>query len=158
MCTSSCILTCASALHLQVGTPSAHSTATGGKYTPDSAINQPALYQVLQQTDAKIGHAAFGSSHGYVVPPRIVPPPSPPTNGAGGGKRGVGSKGGDGGVAMALDPAELEYLDEAALKARYESLRAVEREENAPQDVCDIIEAQERKRKRKLEAPLGDMQ
>ena len=133
--------------------------------TPDSAINQPALYQVLQQTDAKIGHAAFGSSHGYVVPPRNVHPPPPPTSGAGagagagGGKRGgVGSKGGDGGVAMALDPAELEYLDEAALKARYESLRAVEREENAPQDVCDIIEAQERKRKRKLEAPLGDMQ
>ena len=67
----------------------------------------------------------------------------------GGAKRKGAS--GAGGVEMALDPSELEHLDEAALKARYERMQAAQREASAPEDVSDIIEEQERKRKRKLE-------
>ena len=127
-----------------VGTPSAHSTATGLD-TPDGSEAAPQLYQILQQTDARVGSSAFGSSHGYVVPP----PPSVGAPSASGGKRKAG---GEGGVELALDPSELGQLDEAALKARYEQLRKAERDANAPEDVSDIIEEQERKRKRKLDA------
>eukprot|EP00962_Isochrysis_galbana_P010477 scaffold2889_cov180-Isochrysis_galbana.AAC.2 len=56
------------------------------------------------------------------------------------------------GVALALDPSELERLDEATLKARYEEQRRAEMAASAPEDVSDIIEEQERKRKRKQDA------
>jgi len=130
-----------------VGTPSA--VSTGGLDTPESLGGNPQLYQVLEQTSSKVGGSAFGSSHGYVVPP-------PPSGGIGsqGGtnkeKRGRGVTGG--GVDLALDPAELENLDEGALKARYDQLRKAESDANAPEDVSDIIAEQERKRKRKQDA------
>ena len=60
--------------------------------------------------------------------------------------RGMGSQG----VALALDPSELESLDEASLKARYEEQRRAEMAASAPEDVSDIIEEQERKRKRMI--------
>ena len=128
-----------------MGTPSA--TSASGVDTPESTAAAPALFQVLQQTDAKIGSAAFGSSHTYVVPPTTTA--AAPAAAA--GKR-TGRGGADGGVALALDPAELEKLDEGALRARYESLRAAEKQENAAEDVSDIIAEHERKRKRKLDA------
>ena len=131
-----------------LGTPSALSTATGLD-TPESVQNETpkALYQVLEQTSAKVGGAAFGSSHGYVVPP--PPPAGGPT---GGGKAKAGPPGvGGGGVDGALDPSELEHLDEKALKARYEQQRQADRAASAPEDVSDIIEEQERKRRRKEE-------
>jgi len=56
------------------------------------------------------------------------------------------------GVALALDPSELERLDEATLKARYEEQRRAELAASAPEDVSDIIEEQERKRRRRQEA------
>ena len=52
---------------------------------------------------------------------------------------------------MALDPNELDNLDAGALKAKYE-LRKAEQDANAPEDVSDIIEEQERKRRKKLDA------
>ena len=138
-----------------LGTPSAFSE---GLDTPGATGAGPApqLYQVLQQTESRIGSSAFGSTHGY-----IVPPPPPPgigtgpaaanrTGGGGGAGRRVG-KGSDG-VELALDPSDLEKLDEGALRARYEQQRQAERKESAPEDMSDIIEEQERKRKRKLES------
>ena len=128
-------------------TPSAAST--GGLDTPDNpSVNgggtAPQLFQVLEQTSAKVGGAAFGSSHAYVVPP-----PPPAGVGTAGGSNRVRGAPGSSGVEMALDPAELEHLDEGALKARYDALRKAESEANAPEDVSDIIAEQERKRKRK---------
>jgi len=117
-------------------TPSGQSTTTGIN-TPDSVGGPPPpqqLYQVLEQQSSKVGGSAFGSSHTYSVPKA-------------GGKAVA-----KGGVEVALDPAELERLDEGALKAKYNELRAAEAEANAPEDVSDIIEEQERKRRRKLEA------
>ena len=112
--------------------------AVMGVDTPDSVGGAPQLYQVLEQTSSSVGGAFFGSSHGYVVP------------GAGVGDAGRGApKGKAGGVDLALDPAELEKLDEGALKARYEQLRKAEQAASAPEDVSDIIAEQERKRKRK---------
>ena len=136
-----------------VGTPS--NLSTTGLDTPGSVSGgaAPQLYQVLEQTSAKVGASAFGSSHGYVVPPASSA--APPDRG--GGAKG-GSKGGAaaGGINLALDPAELEHLDEAALKARYDALRRAEREASAPEDVSDIIEEQERKRKRKLDSSRAE--
>ena len=107
-----------------------------GMDTPDSVPNQQ-LYQVLEQTSAKVGGSAFGSSHGYAVP---------------GSKGKAAAGGGKPGVEMALDPAELEGLDAAQLKAKYDELRKAEQDANAPEDVSDIIEEQERKRRKKLDA------
>ena len=132
-----------------VHTPSA--VSTGGLDTPDSTHSSaaPQLYQVLEQTSSKVGAAAFGSSHGYVVPP----PPPPGVGTAGGANRAKGGGGGAprDGIELALDPSELEHLDEGALRQRYEQLRTAERAASAPEDVSDIIEEQERKRRRKQE-------
>ena len=122
-------------------------SATTGTDTPDSlagvgpstTLPPQQLYQVLEQRDARVGGATFGSSHTYVVPKA-------------GGKAAAAQKGG---VEVALDPSELERLDEGALKAKYNELRQAEQEANAPEDVSDIIEEQERKRRRKLEGQKG---
>ena len=131
-----------------VGTPSA--VSTGGLDTPESSAHATPqqLYQVLEQTSSKVGSSAFGSAHGYVVPP---PPPGGIGTAGGSNKVRAGRGGGGAGVDLALDPAELENLDESALKARYDSLRKAESDLNAPEDVSDIIAEQERKRKRKLD-------
>ena len=127
-----------------MATPGASSS--GGMATPDGPA--PQLFTVLEQTSAKVGGAAFGSSHGYVVPP---PPPGGIGTAGGSNRVRGGLAGSSSGVELALDPSELENLDAAALKARYDSLRKAEGEANAPEDVSDIIAEQERKRKRKLE-------
>jgi splicing factor 3B subunit 2 len=122
-----------------VGAPS---ETASGLDTPDSVGGAPQLYQVLEQTSTKVGGSAFGSSHGYVLPSATAPS----SGSKAGARAGIRDS-----IDMALDPAELEQLDEAALKARYEQLRKAEREASAPEDVSDIIEQQERKRKRKLD-------
>eukprot|EP00965_Chrysotila_dentata_P146879 4849530-Pleurochrysis_carterae.AAC.1 len=104
------------------------STPGSGLDTPDSQSSQQ-LYQVLEQRDAKVGSAAFGSSHAYNIP----------TN------KAAAKSAAAAGVSLALDPAELEKLDEATLKARYEEQRNAEREAAAPEDVSDIIEEQARR-------------
>ena len=55
-------------------------------------------------------------------------------------------------MAVTLDPDQLDKLDEATLKARYDEQRKAEQEANAPEDVSDIIEEQERKRRKRDEA------
>ena len=42
-----------------------------------------------------------------------------------------------------------------ALKAKYDELRKAEQQASAPEDVSDIIEEQERKRRKKLEGQKG---
>ena len=110
-----------------LGTPS-------GTDTPDSIADPKQLYQILEQRDAKVGSAAFGSSHTYQVP--STKSKAAPA----------------GGVAVTLDPDQLDKLDEATLKARYDEQRKAEQEANAPEDVSDIIEEQERKRRKRDEA------
>lgn len=66
------------------------------------------LYTVLEQQAVRVGDdATFGSSHAYTVSqlgaPSARPKPKP------------------GAVEVALDPAELEGLDEAALRSKYEA-------------------------------------
>ena len=117
------------------------SGSVAGTDTPESVSN-PQLYQVLEQREARVGGAAFGSSHAYVMPSSA--------KGSGGG--GAGAGGGKPGVEMALDPNELDNLDAGALKAKYDELRKAEQDANAPEDVSDIIEEQERKRRKKLDA------
>mmetsp|Transcript_34106 Transcript_34106/g.109748 ORF Transcript_34106/g.109748 Transcript_34106/m.109748 type:complete len:630 (+) Transcript_34106:65-1954(+) len=121
------------------------SSVTDGAQTPES-VSSAQLYQVLQQRDAKVGGAAFGSSHTYDLS-GAAPPPSSSSGGASGAPPRPGSSG----VALALDPSELGSLDEAALKERYEAAKAAEKEATAPEDVSDIIEEHERKRARKQE-------
>uniref|UniRef100_A0A6V2VM48 PSP proline-rich domain-containing protein n=1 Tax=Emiliania huxleyi TaxID=2903 RepID=A0A6V2VM48_EMIHU len=121
------------------------SSVTDGAQTPES-VSSAQLYQVLQQRDAKVGGAAFGSSHTYDLSGAAPPPSS-----SGGGASGAPPRPGSSGVALALDPSELGSLDEAALKERYEAAKAAEKEATAPEDVSDIIEEHERKRARKQE-------
>jgi splicing factor 3B subunit 2 len=117
-----------------LNTPSNQSLT--GTETPDSLSGEQQLYQVLEQRDSRVGGSAFGSSHAYNVP------------GGAKGKAGAGRPG----VDLALDPAELDKLDAGALKAKYDELRKAEQAANAPEDVSDIIEEQERKRRKKLDA------
>jgi len=119
-------------LHLRKAGADGASTPSGLD-TPESVSSGQQLFTVLEQRENKVGGSAFGSSHTYNVP----------------GSKGAAKGGGQAGVAVTLDPAELEKLDEATLKARYEDQRKAERDANAPEDVSDIIEEQERKRRRK---------
>jgi len=106
--------------------------STTGTDTPTSSAGQ--LFQVLEQKDSKVGGGTFGSSHTYAVP-----------------KTGAAPKRTVGGVDVSLDPSELEKLDEAGLKARYDKQQRETAKANAPEDVSDIIEEQERKRRRKAD-------
>ena len=56
------------------------------------------------------------------------------------------------GISFEDVEAAAALLDEAALKAKYDELRKAEQDANAPEDVSDIIEEQERKRRKKLDA------
>lgn len=111
-----------------LNTPSNQSTS--GADTPESQQ----LYQVIEQRDSKVGGSAFGSSHAYNVP------------------SGKAAKPTKAGVDLALNPDELDKLDAGTLKAKYDELRKAEQAANAPEDVSDIIEEQERKRRKKLDA------
>ena len=90
---------------------------------------------MLEQRDTRVGGSAFGSSHTYSVP----------------GAKGKAAAGKPG-VEVALDPNDLDNLDAGTLKAKYDELRKAEEAANAPEDVSDIIEEQERKRRKKLDA------
>ncbi|KAJ1627443.1 hypothetical protein T492DRAFT_595754 [Pavlovales sp. CCMP2436] len=123
-----------------VETPS----SVAGADTPISATPEPprALYQVLEQKTNAIGSAAFGSAHTYSLPaPNAAADAAQPSAKA--AKRLQGA------VDVALDPSELEDLDEETLKRRYEETvnagkRAAQRE-----DFSDLIEEHEARKRRK---------
>ena len=120
----------------------AGASTPGGLDTPESVASAapPALFTVLEQKDNKVGGATFGSSHTYTVP------------------SGKAAKPVSQGVNLALDPAELEKLDEATLKARYDEQRKAESAASMPEDVSDILEEQERKRRKKEASKDGKKQ
>ena len=60
---------------------------------------------------------------------------------------------GKGGVQIALDPAELDRLDQDTLTKRYEAQVAATKSEK--EDFSDLIDEQERKRKRKADGDGG---
>ena len=143
------------ALNLRKAVADGLGTPSDGHDTPASSLHgsqPPQLFQVLEQTSTKVGGAAFGSSHGYVVPPAAAAAAAGTSAGASARSGKAARPPGAPDVELALDPAELERLDEASLKARYEKLRQAQREASAPEDVSDIIAEQERKRKRKMES------
>lgn len=108
------------------------------------------LYQIMQQQEASVGAAMFGSSYKYVVP------------GSAGGEKPKAKAGGPQTVdlmksqktekvAIALDPTEvenLEELDEGALKDRYE--RELQSKQPTREDVSDLM-AEHAAKKRKKE-------
>ncbi|CAM9213640.1 unnamed protein product [Chrysoparadoxa australica] len=106
----------------------------GGLETPETPAVLPPreLYQVIEQQDTSVGSGLFGADKTYKVP-------------------GEGKGGGDGDVAVALNPDELEdQLEDAeGLKERYDAGVAAQQPEK--EDVSDIMIAEGRKRKRKLE-------
>ncbi len=121
-----------------VATAAARGGVDGDSQSPQapagSDANAPpqALYRVLEQQDAHVGGATFGSSHSY----QLV-----------GAAKAAGStkRGRDAGVELALDPSELASLDETAIKARYEASVRAQLEARKPEDVSDIIAEQVRK-------------
>jgi hypothetical protein len=92
--------------------------------TEEARVASAALYRVIEQRDATVGGALYGSSATYVVPS------APATDSGGmvitksaneGGKKGKKSKGVLGQVDVVVDPAALAGMDEAALKKLYEA-------------------------------------
>jgi splicing factor 3B subunit 2 len=111
------------------------------------------LFQVLQQREAKVGGAAFGSAHTYVI---------------GGGEEKAGGAGGGQGkpgrgeavnliksqktkeVAITLNPSELENLTDDMLKEKYEAtVKATGQPER--EDLSDLV-AEHTKKKAKKDA------
>jgi splicing factor 3B subunit 2 len=95
-----------------------------------AAEHPPALYQILEEKRTGLTGGLLGTSHGYVVPT------GPQTVGAG--------------VAVTLNPEELENLDEATLAKKYQAeLNSAAATRRAlGEGVSEVIEEQERKRKR----------
>jgi len=101
------------------------------------------LFQVLQQKDTKVGGAAFGSSHTYVM----------------GEEKEEKAKKGKGEavnliksqktkeVAITLNPSELENLTDDVLKEKYEATMAAGQTER--EDVSDIIAEHQKKKAKK---------
>lgn len=141
------------------------STFPGGLETPTevqlrkaaeaSAAEGPkALYQVLEQQKASVGGNIMGSEHTYVVP------------GSGTGQAGEGGKEKKLSVSaakrlealrkempsdvdVAIDPGDLEALDDASLKDLYESRVAEKRAAAGREDFSDLVAAKAASQKRK---------
>jgi len=105
------------------------------------------LFQVLPQRDAKVGNAAFGSAHTYVI--------------SGQEEKGAAPKPGKGEavnliksqktkeVAITLNPSELENLTDDMLKEKYEATVSAAQPER--EDLSDLV-AEHTKKKAKKDA------
>jgi len=100
------------------------------------------LYSVLDQRAAHVGDAAFGSAHTYAMPaaPEVL-------GSAGPGPRAPKAK--TGAVEVALDPAELEELDEDALRSRYEAQVQADKKAKARESFGDMVDDHEARKRRK---------
>jgi len=118
------------------------------------------LYTVLEQTSAKVGSAAYGSSHKYVLPTTEKEK-----------KEGKGNKDKvdlmksqkTEKVSITLNPAEVEEMDTLSddlLKKKYEQYLQEKADSEKAEDVSDIVAEQNRKRKKaaggKGAAPAAD--
>eukprot|EP00887_Chlorella_sp_A99_P008170 scaffold12.g8170.t1 len=118
---------------------------------PSVAPGPRQLYTVLEQQKAAVGAGLMGSDHTYVIP------------GSGGGEKKAG--GGLGlaaakrlealrrempsDVEVALDPTELEGLDDEALRSLYEARLAEQRAAAGREDFSDLVAAKAAQQKRK---------
>ncbi|EIE19194.1 DUF382-domain-containing protein [Coccomyxa subellipsoidea C-169] len=106
------------------------------------------LYQVLEQQAAPVGNALMGSDHTYVIPGAGAPAAGAPTKGAAAAAaKRSGIAPGD--VEVAIDPAELEGLDEAGVRALYEERLSQQRTASSREDFSDLVAAKAAQQKRK---------
>jgi len=96
-------------IELRKGTRSLSSMGTDTPSTPQ-------LYKILEQQQAGVGGAIYGSDKRYVMPSA--------SSGTGAGAKAAGVAGSD--VAIALDPSELENLDSDKLQAKYDQAKAAQ--------------------------------
>ncbi|KAK9818025.1 hypothetical protein WJX72_005866 [[Myrmecia] bisecta] len=134
---------------------SGYSSLPSGIETPDTidlrkakAQGDKQLYTVLEQQAANVGTGTLmGSDHTYVIP--------------GGGADGKERRPANfkrlemlkqqmaSDVEVAIDPEELEGLDDAAIKALYESRLAEQRATSAREDFSDLVAQKAAQQKRK---------
>jgi splicing factor 3B subunit 2 len=126
-----------------------------GLETPSEAPMQmrKQLYTVLEQQESKVGGALYGSSHTYAVPA------------AGDDSRPdfvrtqlAAAAAEDAGVSIALAPEELENLDAAGLKQKYQEQLEMSKAARSAQreDYSDILEEEAAKKKRKADGQKGE--
>jgi len=136
------------------------SSLPSGIETPDTMLNlrkasdseQPKqLYQVLEQKQASVGAGTIlGTDHVYVIPG------SSAADGADGAKKAAAAKklgvlaNMPTDVDVAITPEEIEGLNEAELKALYESKLAEARAANRREDFSDMVAAKAAQQKRKM--------
>ncbi|KAF8068310.1 SF3B2 [Scenedesmus sp. PABB004] len=128
------------------------SSLQSGLETPDVALNlrkqgdslagtesaqNPQLYTVLEQRKASVGAGLLGTDHTYVIP-----------GAEGGGKKKPGTD-----VEVTLSPEELEGLDDAAIKALYESKLAAAQAaaKGDREDFSDMVAGHAAAQKRKIQ-------
>merc|ERR1712216_482474 len=117
-----------------------------GDSTP-SEVEPKQLYKVLDTVDAPTARGQFmGSTHVYNTAGISGGSKEPSKIEAAKDKLGLAKKGNQA-VDIALDPSELEDLDEEQLKAKYAAQRAANKEAAKGEDYSDIIEENEKKRK-----------
>lgn len=105
-----------------------------------------ALYTVLEERAASVGSAAFGSAHTYAIPPARTGAAEPAPAGR------ARAKGPSGAVEVALDPSELEDLDEETLKQRYEAQVSAAKRGAQKEDMSDLVQEHEARKRRKVRA------
>lgn len=109
----------------------------------DKAAKQ--LYTVLEQKLARVDRSALmGSDHVYVVPEKEKWPVGNEQ------KEEAGQKLGEGEVDVALDPAELEGLDEEAIQALYAEKLKQAKAAKRKEDFSDMVAAKAVQQKRTI--------
>lgn len=105
------------------------------------------LFEVLQQQDANVGGAVYGSAHKYVVPAEGREKAGRDRNKVDLIKSQKTEK-----INVTLDPSELETaeeLNEDLIKKKYAKALADKADANTKEDVSDIIAEQAKKRQKK---------
>eukprot|EP00456_Euglypha_rotunda_P028182 TRINITY_DN22386_c0_g1_i4.p1 TRINITY_DN22386_c0_g1~~TRINITY_DN22386_c0_g1_i4.p1 ORF type:complete len:158 (-),score=35.66 TRINITY_DN22386_c0_g1_i4:141-614(-) len=118
-----------------------------GTETPDTVERPKSLYTVLEEKQTTVPTTAmFGSSHTYVLPSATA---AQTASGPKGSKKPEAKKAGE--VEVAFTPEELESLDAATLKRKYENQVEVEKAATRAerQEVADVIEEESRKKRKK---------
>jgi len=123
------------------GTETPNSSVAGGDF---NLRKEKALFQVVQQEEAKVGGDLMGSAFRY----NIQDPTAAAAAAAKKDKRHVDliRNQATSGVEVTLDASELEGLDEALLKEKYAD--QLEAQKADKEDVSDVYEEQAKKRKK----------
>jgi splicing factor 3B subunit 2 len=131
------------------------------------------LYTVLEQKEARVGGALYGSAYTYAVPGGAAGAAAASGAGAPAAAASGGGKGDqrpdfvksqlaaaaavDAGVSIALAPEELENLDAAGLKQKYQEQLELSKaaRTSGREDYSDILEEESAKKKRKNDGQKG---